>query len=179
MQKLITAKIINMKPLLFAITILLLSSCMTTQKALDYLKDKKELAQICADEYPVKETFIKGDSVVQYDTLWGQGDTDTLYQSVKDTVFVTVTKTLPAKVITKVVSRTDTVVKENTALVKALQQREQDYIYAAKKDKEQIETLTGEVNEWKGKAKKRWWFMWLIVVACGVWTFRKPLLKLI
>lgn len=36
-----------------------------------------------------------------------------------------------------------------------------------------------ELEPWKGKAKKRWWIMVAVIAAAGVWTFRKPLLKLV
>lgn len=36
-----------------------------------------------------------------------------------------------------------------------------------------------QLEPWKGKAKKRWWIMIGVIAAAGLWTFRKPLLKLV
>ena len=70
-----------------------LSSCLTTQKAKDYLKEKDKLAEICAETYPVKTEYIKGDSVTVLDTLYvGENLFDTLYYTIKDTVTRVITK---------------------------------------------------------------------------------------
>ena len=98
-----------------------LSSCnpqRKIQKAEQVLKDADALAKICADEFPVKEVFIKGDSVLLFDTLYvGENIFDTVYKTFNDTVTRVVTKTLPAKIVTKTVRITDTIVKENTARI--------------------------------------------------------------
>lgn len=114
------------------------------------------LPKICADRYPVKVEYIKGDSVLTFDTIYVGGIVyDTTTVETKDTVYKTITKTLPAKVVTKTVKVTDTLVKENTARVIALQAET-----AAKEAK--IISLQNELNSWRSKAKQR--FNWLIVL---------------
>ena len=147
-----------------------LGSCMTTKKATDYLKDKGELAEICADEYPVKTEFVKGDSTVIFDTLYVGNDIvfDTTILTVKDTVYKTVTKTLPEKIITKTVRVTDTVKVENTARVTDIQNK----LAVCNNDKEQ---LAASVKKWKGKSKTYFW----IIVVLTAFILRKPLLSLV
>ena len=60
-----------MRYLLF---LLLLSSCITPKKAVDVLsrpKNEPTAAAFCSLKYPVRDSIIKGDSVIKYDTLWG------------------------------------------------------------------------------------------------------------
>jgi len=63
-------------------------------------------ADYCARVYPAKDSLIKGDSVVMFDTLWGEGViiVDTL--RLKDTLLIT--KQLPGKVITQRIRVVDT-----------------------------------------------------------------------
>ena len=69
-----------------------LSSCnpqRKIQKAEQVLKAANALAGICADEYPIKEVYIKGDSVLLFDTLFvGENVFDTLYETKNDTVTI-------------------------------------------------------------------------------------------
>lgn len=41
------------------------------------------------------------------------------------------------------------------------------------------DALKIEAADWKGKAKTRWWFLWIIIVAAGVIIFRKSIFSLI
>ena len=144
-----------------------LSSCLTTQKAKDYLKEKDKLAEICAETYPVKTEYIKGDSVTVLDTLYvGENLFDTLYYTIKDTVTRVITKTLPAKIITKTIHVTDTIVKENTARI------EDFNIQLRNKDIENG-ILKADRDNWKSKAKKRLWWFLIAVGAIGAYTILK------
>lgn len=135
------------------------------QKAERVLKDNNALAGICADEYPVKEVYIKGDSVLTLDTLYvGENVFDTLIVETKDTVFINITKTLPAKVIIKTVKVTDTIVKENTARVS-------DLTNIVKTKDVKIGILEQSVSDWKAKAKQRFGWLLLIIAAIGAYTF--------
>ena len=144
-----------------------LSSCLTTQKAKDYLKEKDKLAEICAETYPVKEVYIKGDSVTVLDTLYvGENLFDTLYYTIKDTVTRVITKTLPAKIITKTIHVTDTIVKENTARI------EDFNIQLRNKDIENG-ILKADRDNWKSKAKQRFWWLLIAIGAMGAYTILK------
>jgi hypothetical protein len=127
----------------------ILSACMTQQKAVDYLTKKQLLPQVCADSFPVRsDTIIKEGETIESVEVW----TDTLY--VTDTIDNT---SLPdtiekIKVLTRVVTkyRVDTVVqtKENIARVAALE------VIVADKDKE-IVKVSSDRDKWKVKAKNR------------------------
>ena len=104
-----------MKNLLF---LLLLTSCVTPKKAVDVLsrpKNEPHLAAICAEKYPVKDSIIKGDSVIRFDTLW-ETFTDTL---ISEPQVIIETRIVP-KTVTKTVVVRDTIIRENTAKVSVL-----------------------------------------------------------
>lgn len=104
-----------MKNLLF---LLLLSSCVTPKKAVNVLsrpKNEPVLSELCAYRYPVKDSIIKGDSVVRFDTLW-ETFTDTL---ISEPQVIIETKLVP-KTVTKTVVVRDTIIRENTARVAVL-----------------------------------------------------------
>lgn len=61
-----------MKAILFLVCMLLISSCMTEEKAVKFLKDKRALARTCAAEYPV--TVKPGLPFYVRDTIIEQGD---------------------------------------------------------------------------------------------------------
>ena len=144
-----------------------LSSCLTTQKAKDYLKEKDKLAEICAETYPVKEVYIKGDSVTVLDTLYvGENLFDTLYYTIKDTVTRVITKTLPAKVITKTIHVTDTIVKENTARI-------EDFNIQLRNKEIENGILKADRDNWKSKAKQRFWWLLIAIGAMGAYTILK------
>ncbi len=147
-----------------------LSSCnpqRKIQKAEQVLKDADALAKICADEFPVKEVFIKGDSVLLFDTLYvGENVYDTVYKTFNDTVTRVVTKTLPAKIVTKTIRITDTIVKENTARIEDFR------IQLRNKDIENG-ILKADRDGWEKKAKKRLWWFLIAVGAIGAYTILK------
>lgn len=135
------------------ILFIFLSGCYNQRKAQQQVMKADSsypyiIAKLCADKFPVIETVIKGDSVIVYDTVQGEGIIITETITVKDTV--TITKTLPPKVITKNVYRVDTIVKENKAAIKACEiSRDQALQIATDK--------TAEATIWKKKAKNRFW----------------------
>ena len=104
-----------MKNLLF---LLLLTSCVTPKKAVDVLsrpKNEPVLSELCAVRFPVKDSIIKGDSVVRFDTLW-ETYTDTL---ISEPQVIIETKIVP-KTVTKTVVVRDTIIRENTAKISVL-----------------------------------------------------------
>jgi len=108
-----------MKRLIFYFLLFLTVSvigCATQRKAEKfYDKHPEKLAEKCATEFPVKDSIIKGDSVILFDTLW-ETFTDTL---ISEPQVVTEIKTVP-KIVTKTVVVRDTIIRENTAKVAVL-----------------------------------------------------------
>jgi len=103
-----------MKNILFLLIIL--TGCATQKKADKfYAKHPELLALKCATTYPVKDSIIKGDSVILFDTLW-ETFTDTL---ISEPQVIIETKLVP-KTVTKWVTIRDTIIRENTARVAVL-----------------------------------------------------------
>lgn len=144
-------------------------------KAEVLLAKEGKLPQICADRFPPKDSVVYRDSI-RWDTLYeGIYSIDTVYE--QDTVKVYVT--LPAKIITKEVTKYRDVYRENTAKVKELESKLADCsLQTANYEKELIK-LRAESSKWEALAKQRWWFLWiLLLVALGI-TFRKNVFNLV
>ena len=163
--------------------IMLLISCNPSKKAQRELEKAKsilsgnivEAARFCMDKFPDKTEYIKGDSVVIFDTLYvGEVVFDTL--ETKDTVIIT--KNLPGKVITKTIRITDTIKIEDRAKLIAANADLNDKIGEVAVLKNDVSELKKNVAEWKEKAKKRWW-LWVVIVALIGWNFRKQIFKII
>jgi hypothetical protein len=144
----------------------LFAGCMTSQKAVDFLKKKKELPIVCDTEYPVKEKYIKGDSIIITDTIY-EGENnfyDTTINYVSDTITKIITKTLPSKTIYKTIYRTDTVVKESTANLDILKNEK-----AELQRKYDIDHDYRVRDEKKHKGKATIYIpIWLIIALCSV-----------
>jgi len=96
----------------------LFAGCVTPKKAADILsrpKNEPVLAELCSTRFPVKDSIIKGDSVVRFDTLW-ETYTDTL---ISEPQVIIETKIVP-KTVTRWVTIRDTIIRENTARVAVL-----------------------------------------------------------
>lgn len=153
------------------VVISLFSSCdpqKKLHKALtEIAKHPIESAKYCADKYPPKDTLVKGDSIVVYDTLWGVYN-DTTYRV--DTINNVVTKIVP-KIITKTITIRDTVYRENTARVEQLNLQ---YVKCEGKYQElflKYEKAVEQGFEYKKQRNKmRIWF-WILVGAIGGYTF--------
>ena len=139
-----------MKNLLF---LLLLSSCVTPKKAVDILsrpKNEPQLAALCATKYPVRDSIIKGDSVIRFDTLW-ETFIDTL---ISEPQVITETRIVP-KTVTKWITRTDTIIRENTAKVSVLNSQIEKLKDVNLKQSEMIGSLTTQRDDFK-KARDKW-----------------------
>ena len=109
-----------MKYLLIITLTILFAGCATQRKAEKfYKKHPVELAKKCATEFPVRDSLIKGDTIINYDTLWGlEYRVDTL---ISEPQVITETKTVTVpKLVTKYLTIRDTIVRENTAKVAVL-----------------------------------------------------------
>ena len=116
-------------------------------------------AEYCAQAYPVKDSLIRGDTLVVYDTLWGEGKT--LYDTVRlkglaDTIRITKIIQLPGTVITKTITVHDTLQVENTAKYSAC---ELALRAAVQNEKAQRELY----DKWRRIARKRFW----VIVGLG------------
>lgn len=157
-----------MKLATILLSVFLLSGCLTSKKATDYLKKKDKLDDVCAENYPAKETFIKGDTITVVDTTYST-DTLDIYEVVRDTVHHT--KFLPGKTITKTKTVTDTVKVVDNALINSLQDdiREKNAVISERDNT--ITQLRKDYDAMKGSRNKfRWWFF-IVVGAIGAYTF--------
>lgn len=128
------------------------------------------LAPICADKYPVKDSVVKGDSVILYDTLYGiKVQSDTVVT--KDTVRIT--NTLPAKIITKTVRIVDTVIRENTARVAAAEYDKNKALDALANNNIVLEKWRSDYYEMRGKRNKFRLWLFILIGAGGMFAFLK------
>ena len=148
------------------VLLVVFSSCVTPRKAADVLsrpKNEQILAELCSTRFPVKDSIIKGDSVVRYDTLWGVV-TDTVTGDPQVLVY-TDTVRVP-KLVTKTITIRDTVIRENTAKTAVLN----NWIAALQdvnlKQSETIDELTARRDGYKKQRDK--WLMRFIVLCFSI-----------
>lgn len=137
--------------------------------------DPEKAAWYCATKFPVKDTIIYRDSVT-YDTIINDNyiyDTATIHDT------TTITNTSPAKTLVKTVYKVKEIVRENTAKVQALEYAMSDATKLIAKKEAQIEELQKSLGEWRGLAKKRFWWLLLVIAAVSGWVLRKPLMRII
>jgi len=138
---------------------LLLSGCMTPNKAVGYLKKKHLLADTCAANYPVLADTVYKDGEVVVDVVYLPGDTVRAVDTVAKVERVTVTS--PTRVITRHKVDTLLLVKVDSAKV-AAGMAEIRRIQAAK-----IESDTNTAK-WKEKAANRLKWAWMATLAAAV-----------
>lgn len=124
-------------------------------------------AQFCAITYPCKDSvIIHGKDSIQVDTLWGEGEV--IIDTVKtfDTIRITKVVQLPGKVITKIITRIDTIYREDVAKLKVCDIERGQAI--ALLDKKTIES-----DKWRKIAKQRFWIIVGLGLAIGVGLYFK------
>ena len=143
---------------LLLLIVIFFCSCTTAKKATNFMLTHPEVsAAFCAKEFPVKDSLIKGDSIILYDTLWGLSDP--IIETVTKNDTVTITRTLPAKVITKTVKIVDTVIKESTSkLFVALDQLATSNNKGLELSRKNDELTASLSDMRKSRNKFRWWF---------------------
>jgi PBP1b-binding outer membrane lipoprotein LpoB len=168
-------KIIGFILLIILFILGMLQSCkVSEQKKIDKAKivainHPNDFASICSQLFPVKESFIKGKDSIRTDTVT-KTNTVTVTRVIKgDTVRVDV-ECPKEKVITRYVNRTDTVIKENTAKLEAVQ-------IEFSKQNSLLNKTADELTEAKNASnKKNWWigaFAFLFIGAIFVmWKTR-------
>ena len=134
------------------------------------------LAGYCATRFPVKETFLPGDTVTVTDTVFGQGETVTDTVVTMDTVIITKTRSLPSQVITKTIHVTDTVITESTSRLKVCELERGKVV-------DLLTNANLKLSVSQGKATKRGWVMWglialiIVFIAWRVYGFFKLKVK--
>lgn len=138
------------------ILLILLSSCYTKQKAVKQFSRSavaypEVAADYCGRVYPPIGTFIAGKEVYRIDTLFSDGELLILSDTatIKDTVIITKTKHIPT-IIRGTVVKTDTVVKIDKADLDLCNIQLNSSLNL-------LAERNSEVNDWKAKAKKRFW----------------------
>lgn len=112
-----------MKKIYLFVPILLLSSCASRQqKAANFFRQNpNQLAEVCADLFPIRERVIPGALITKTDTTTLAGIILPCPPADGEkTVFISCPGT---KKVTQVTTRTDTVIKENTARIAELSGR--------------------------------------------------------
>ena len=147
---------------------ILLSGCslekrIAKAKVLAY-NHPERFADVCSKLYPVVPTYIKGKDSIVEKTVEVKGDSIPCPPNEKGEVVKV--KCPDQKIIYQNVYRTDTVEKESTAKLSALQQRynDLDNKYAIEQDKLSEATKT---------AKERLWWLIGLIVAIGIGVFLK------
>lgn len=138
----------------------LLSSCYSERKARSQFGKAAAAyplvaAEYCGITFPPKDSLIKGDSVVTFDTLFVGGsvrfDTVTL-RGLSDTIRITKIVQLPGAVITQRIFIHDTLQVVNTAALKACEIALHQSVV-----NEGIERTSAA--KWQKIAKKRFWIL--------------------
>lgn len=144
----------------FLIVAVLLSSCYGERKARSQFGKAAAAyplvaAEYCGITFPPKDSLIKGDSIVTFDTLFVGGsvrfDTLTL-RGLSDTIRITKIIELPGKVITQRIFIHDTLQVVNTAALKACEIALHQSVV-----NEGIERTSAAA--WRKKAKQRFWIL--------------------
>ena len=152
-----------MKNLLF---LLLLTSCVTPKKAVDVLsrpKNESVLAELCSTRFPVKDSIIKGDSVVRFDTLW-ETYTDTL---ISEPQVIIETRIVP-KTVTKTVVVRDTIIRENTAKISVLGSQIAKLNEANRILSEKNAEISQERDGYKDQRNDARLLNWILFVVIGI-----------
>lgn len=157
-----------MKYLLIITLTILFAGCATQRKAEKfYKKHPVELAKKCATEFPVRDSLIKGDTIINYDTLWGlEYRVDTL---ISEPQIITETKTVTVpKLVTKYVTVRDTIVRENTAKVAALNYANRELSELNAKTSQKLVQVSAERDTFKHERNKARLINWILYVVIGL-----------
>lgn len=157
-----------MKYLVIITFTILFAGCFTPKKAVDVLsrpKNEPVLAELCSTRFPISDSLIKGDTVVNYDTLWGiEYRTDTL---ISEPQVITETKTVTVpKLVTKYVTVRDTIVRENTAKVAALNYANRELSELNAKTLQKLVQVSAERDTFKHERNK--WKLRFFLLLFGV-----------
>lgn len=144
----------------------LFAGCFTPKKAVDVLsrpKNEPVAAAFCSLKYPVRDSIIKGDSVIRFDTLW-ETYTDTL---ISEPQVIIETKIVP-KSVTKWVTIRDTIVRENTAKVSVLNSQIAELSQSNRILSEKVVEISQERDGYRSERNKARLINWILYVVIGL-----------
>ncbi|WP_309924666.1 hypothetical protein [Arcicella sp. BE51] len=140
-----------------------------------YREHPEELAQNCAEKFPVMTKFIQGVTITKRDTIFQKGkvlDCPPVFDTITKQSFIPKVICPEERIIYKTEYRTDTVINENTAKVEQ---------YRLLNDKTAKELAISQNNEMLAnkKAKQRFWMLiglLAVIVLGGFYHYKKTLL---
>lgn len=136
----------------YLIIILLFASCNPVKKALKVAHDNpKEFAAFCAEAFPVTEKVTVKDSI-RFDTMYLQSDPVTVYETINDTVYKTVSMPGTTYFVTKTVTKDSTIIRVDNAALQAKQKQNDDLIVVNKK----LVTDKAKADWWKRACLITW-----------------------
>jgi hypothetical protein len=150
------------------VSLLLLSSCMSVDKATSYLQASGKLAEVCADKFPITERIIEGQTIVVLDTLLVAGDS---VQCVPSPVPLKV-KCPDRKVEVRHSYRVDTLIQENTAKVEMYKEK----FFKQLDRTEQVESKLAD-TEGKLQAARKYKLYFYLALGGGIFVVLWPVLK--
>ena len=148
----------------FLISLLFLVSCNPVKQV---LKDREKLDQVA--EVVVRAGYCANDTIIQTksDTTIV---TDTVFEAISDTLFLTKQDTI--RVPKKVVIRQKITIRDTVRSVVV----DRAKINVLEKD---ILVLKDKLSDSEKLAKKRWWYLFWIILAIVAYLLRKPVIKFI
>lgn len=152
----------------YIILLIFFTSCFSQKKATrQFGKISSTYPEIpvayCADRFGGKDTVIVGDTILHTDTLINQ---EVKSDTVRKNDTVTITRTLPATIITKTIIRTDTIRTENKAAVALCELNN-------RKLTDLLVKQTSLTDGWEKKAKTRFYIMWSLILLVVGWVGSK------
>jgi hypothetical protein len=138
-----------MHPKHYLILLLLLSSCMSVEKATVYLQSKGKLAEVCAEGFPIKERVVTGTTVVITDTLTIPGDSVECPPSLSKSDKSIKVKCPDHRVEVRHSFRVDTLVQENTAKVEMYKTKYLQSVDESKILNTELRTIEKSRDKWK------------------------------
>lgn len=154
--------------IVIVILLFVFSSCDPAKKATTYMQTHKDkLAELCAENFPVKDSIIVRDSV-SFDTIY---NTDIFFDTtvVKDTVRIT--KYLPGKTVIKTVRKDSIIVRRDMANESHLINQLSASVKESGKLKLERDNLQAFKDSMKGKVHIPWWILALAGVALTGWAY--------
>lgn len=146
------------------ISLLFLVSCNPVKQV---LKDREKLDQVA--EVVVRAGYCANDTIIQTksDTTIV---TDTVFEAISDTLFLTKQDTV--RVPKKVVIRQKITIRDTVRSVVV----DRAKINVLEKD---VLVLKDKLSDAEKLAKKRWWYLFWIILAIVAYLLRKPVIKFI
>ena len=146
------------------ISLLFLVSCNPVKQV---LKDREKLDQVA--EVVVRAGYCANDTIIQTksDTTIV---TDTVFEAISDTLFLTKQDTI--RVPKKVVIRQKITIRDTVRSVVV----DRAKINVLEKD---VLVLKDKLSDAEKLAKKRWWYLFWIILAIVAYLLRKPVIKFI